>query len=95
MYKRKINAWSARDAVWSAKQRLEVTLYKNIDDKLARLENLESAAALKTVLKKFYKDLNDKSELCVVHFKVVQAPTSPTIELKKKKLWENKFLFLT
>ena len=65
---------------------VEKRLYKNIDDKLARLENLESAAALKTVLKKFYKDLNDKSELCVVHFKVVQAPTSPTIELKKKKL---------
>jgi len=48
---------------------IELRTFKSIDQELALLENCSSPNELKTLLKKFYPDLNDNSMLKVIYFK--------------------------
>ena len=49
----------------------ELRAFESIDQALATLENCSSPEELKTLLKRFYPDLNDNTMLKVIHFKQI------------------------
>jgi hypothetical protein len=52
---------------------VETITVSKIDDALARSEDCVDAAALKTLLRRFYPDITEESEIHVLHFELVGA----------------------
>lgn len=51
--------------------KIEVRKYKDIDDKLAQIEDYQMAEELKEALKVHYPDISDNDYITVVHFSII------------------------